>query len=129
MVKNKIFLIEDDVATVDVYKTGFEEADFEVEVALTGAEAIEKLEWYNKNIEKRPDLVLLDIILPDIVGIDVLKKLRELKNIKDTKVLILSNYTDRDLKGKGLLLKSEKYLLKTDCKPSDLIKVVKKELT
>lgn len=129
MVKNKIFLVEDDLATVDVYKTGFEAAGFKVETAFTGLEAIEKLKWYDENVEKKPDLVLLDIILPDIVGIDVLKKLRELENIKNTKVLILSNYTDKDLKSKGLLLKSERYLLKTDCKPSDLVKIVKKELT
>jgi len=124
----KILLIEDDMATVEVYKTGLEAAGFDVDPITTGAEAIRMLRDLNDNPKNKPDLILLDMILPDLLGIEILKKIRGFENIKDIKVLILSNYTDKELTKKGLLLKTEKYLLKTNYRPSDLVKIVKKEL-
>lgn len=126
--KKKILLIEDDIATIEVYRTGLENAGFDVDPITTGAEAIRRLRELDSHPEDKPDLVLLDMILPDILGIEILKKIRGFKNIKDLNVLILSNYTDKQLKTKGLLLKTERYLLKTDYRPSDLVKVVKEEL-
>ena len=128
MTKKKILLIEDDMATIEVYKIGLENAGFDVDPITTGAEAIRTLRDIDSRPEEKPDIVLLDMILPDILGIEILKKIRSFKNIKDLRVLILSNYTDKELEAKGLLLNSEKYLLKTDYKPSDLAKIVKKEL-
>lgn len=124
----KILLIEDDVATIDVYRTALEQAGFDVDPIITGQEAIRLFEEINKDPKNKPDIVLLDILLPDMNGIDVLKRLRELENIKDLKVLILSNYSSKELERKGVFLKTEKYLLKTEHAPSDLVKLIKKEL-
>jgi len=126
--KKKVILIEDDIATIDVYRTALEQAGFDVDPVTNGSEAIGLMEEINKKLKQKPDLVLLDILLPDINGLDVLKKIREFKSTKGIKVLILSNYTDKELEQKGILLKTEKYLLKTDYAPSDLVKVVKKEI-
>ena len=127
-VKKKILLIEDDVATIDVYRTALEQAGFDVDPVITGQEAIRLFEQIDKELKDKPDLVLLDILLPDVNGIDVLKKVREFKNTKDLKVFILTNYSNKELEKRGMFLKTEKYLLKTEYKPSELLKLIKKEL-
>lgn len=121
-------LIEDDVATIDVYRTALEQAGFDVDPIITGQEAIRLFGEIDKDPSKKPSLVLLDILLPDINGIEVLKKIREFENTKDLKVFILTNYSDKELEEKGMLLKTERYLLKSDHKPSDLVKIIKKEI-
>ena len=129
MAKKKIFLIEDDIPTIDVYKTGLGLAGFDVYPISSGEEAVRKLEEIDKAGGKgKPDLVLLDIVLPNMSGIEALEKIRKLKNVKDVKVLILSNFSDEELERKGLLLKSEKYLMKTEYPPSELVKLLKKKL-
>lgn len=129
MVKKMILFIEDDLPTIDVYKTALEQASFEVEPIILGQEAIRRVEEIEKGEAKMPDLVLLDLILPDMNGIEILEKIRKQKKTKDLLVFILTNYTNRELEEKGLSLKSEKYLLKTDYAPSKLVELIKKELS
>ncbi len=126
--KKTILFVEDDLPTIDVYKTALEEADFIVEPMLLGQEAIRRIKEIDRGEEKKPDLVLLDIILPDVNGIEVLEEIRKHKETKDLLVFILSNYTDKELEKRGLLLKTERYLLKTDYAPRELVKLIKKEL-
>lgn len=120
--KKTILFIEDDLPTVEVYKTALEHAGFKVEIALSGNDGIKKIK------AKAPDLVLLDFLLPDINGLEVLEEIRTQQNAKDIPVFILTNYTDEKLGKKGLLLKNEKYLLKTKHTPRELVEKVKKEL-
>lgn len=67
----------------------------------------------------------MDLVLPDINGIEVLKKARSQKGIDDIPFFILTNYTAPDLKIIGEKLRVEKYILKTDLIPSQLVKEVK----
>ena len=128
MVKKSILFVEDDLATIDVYRTALEEANFDVDPMLLGKEAIRRIEEIDKGEAKAPDLVLLDLLLPDINGIEVLKEIRKQEKTKDIPVFILTNYSSEELKRRGLFLKTEKYLLKTDYAPRELVKLVKKRL-
>ena len=67
----KILIVDDQSATLESLGMYFSESGFEVETAKTGLSGIEKVERFS------PDIVILDIRLPDINGIDVLKKVRE----------------------------------------------------
>ncbi|MBU2635101.1 response regulator [Patescibacteria group bacterium] len=120
--KKLILFIEDDLPTVEVYKTALEHAGFKVETALSGNDGIRKIK------AKKPDLILLDFLLPDIDGLEVLKEIRAQKDAKDIPIFILTNYTDEKLGQKGLFLKNEKYLLKTKHTPRELVEKVRKEL-
>jgi CheY-like chemotaxis protein len=121
----KILLIEDDSCIIDIYSTVLKKAGFEVEISKCSKDAIERLEKISNGAEERPDLVLLDLVLPDINGIEVLKKARLQKGIDDIPFFILTNYTNPDLKIVSKKLKVEKYILKTDLIPSQLVKEIK----
>jgi len=122
--KRKIFIVEDDLPTVEVYKTALEAAGFKVEVANWGAEAIKKI----KENKKKPDLILLDLILPDINGMEVLGQLRGEEQTKDILVFILTNYTDEELVKMGYKLDAAEFLTKTDYPPSKLLGIIKEKL-
>ena len=127
--KKRAFLVEDDMPTVDIYKTALQSAGFEVIVANFGSQALKIINQAEKEKEPLPDIVLLDLILPDINGIEVLKEIRRGKKTKDISVLVLSNYTGKQLGEMGYSLGSEKFLLKTDFTPSQIAKIIEKELT
>ena len=114
----KILLIEDDLATIEVYETIFKKAGFDIETIKWGEEALNRVKEIEENKSPKPDVVLLDLILPDINGIGVLKEIRKNEKTKDLLVFILTNYTDVQLEKMGYSLGSERYLLKTDYTPS-----------
>ncbi len=126
--KKTILFVEDDIATIDVYKTALEAAGFDVDPMLLGEEAVRRIKEIEQGEAKKPDLILLDLLLPDINGIEVLEEIRKHEKTKNMLVLILTNYSSKELETRGLLLKAEKYLLKTDYPPSKLVELVKKEL-
>jgi two-component system alkaline phosphatase synthesis response regulator PhoP len=121
----KILLIEDDSRIIDIYTTVLKKAGFEVETANCSKDAMEKLEKVAQGVADKPDLVLLDLVLPDINGIEIFKKARSQKGIDDIPFFILTNYTNPDLKIISIKLKVEKYILKTDLIPSQLVKEIK----
>ena len=118
-----ILLVEDDLPIQDIYKTAFKETDFKLEVIGLGLEAIKRIKE-----GKKPDIVLLDLVLPDINGIEILEVIRSQEETKDLPVLILTNYTSSQLQEKGYDLNSEKFLLKTDYTPREIVNLVKKRL-
>lgn len=123
-----ILLIEDDLATIEIYETVLKKAGFDVETIKWGEEAIKQVKKMKEGKAKKPDLVLLDLILPDINGIQVLEEMRKYKETEDIPVFILTNYTDVQLEKMGYALKTEKYLLKTDYNPRQLVDIIRGRL-
>ncbi len=117
-----ILLIEDDPFLIEIYTTKLKEAGFSIEVARDGKEGLRKIK------EKRPDLLVLDIVLPQIDGWEILKQIKEKIGFKDLKVVILSNLGQKNEVEKGLKLGATKYLIKAHYTPSEVIEEVKKVL-
>lgn len=124
----KILLVEDEPLIIDVYQVAFKKARLDLEAIVFGSKAIEKMKRVQMGLAEKPDLVLLDLILPDINGIEVLKVIRAQEKTKDIPVFILTNYTSEELKKMGYDLSSEQYLLKSDCTPTELVELVEKRL-
>ncbi|MEI7792772.1 MAG: response regulator [Candidatus Berkelbacteria bacterium] len=75
-----------------------------------------------KALEEKPDLILLDIILPEMDGIEMLEKLREDDWGKNVEVIILSNLSDPDSEKKARTLGVTQYIIKADCEIEDVVK-------
>ncbi len=123
-----ILLIEDDLPIIDVYETAFKQAKFKVETIILGRDAIKRIKKIKTKKAKKPDLVLLDLILPDMNGIQVLREIRKQKETKDLPVFILTNYGSRELRRMGYELKAEEYIIKTKHTPTLLVKMVEERL-
>ncbi len=127
--KKRILIIEDDIPTVDIYRTALGHKGFDVKIVMWGEKAVQEIKNIEKKLSKKPDLILLDLILPDMDGIDILKEIRKNESTKKIPVFILTNYTNIQVKKMGESLNAEKFLLKTDLIPSQLVEMVKKRIT
>jgi len=117
-----ILLVEDDSFLVDIYSTKLKEAGFSVQVAIDGKEAFKKIK------EDMPDLLLLDIVLPNFNGWEILRKIERDDELKALKVVILSNLGEKQEIEKGLKLGAARYLVKAHYTPSEVVEEVKKIL-
>ena len=77
-------------------------------------------------LEEKPDIVLLDVILPQIDGFSVLEEIKSHKNLKDLPVVMLTNLTTEEDRAKGIKLGAADYLLKTNMTPAQLLEMIKK---
>ena len=123
----KIIFVEDDLMIADVYKTGFKDSGLDIEVVSRGEEMIKRIKKMQDEDAEKPALFIVDLILPDINGIEVLKEIKNNKAVKDIPVFILSNYLSPDLQ-KPDSPKPDKFILKIDTTPAKLIKIIKNEL-
>jgi len=117
-----VLLVEDDPFLIDIYTTKLKEAGFLIEVAATGEEALSKVK------EKKPTLMILDIVLPKVDGWEILKRVKAEKNSKDLKVIILSNLGQKEEVEKGMKLGAAKYLIKAHYTPSEVVAEIKQLL-
>lgn len=120
--KNTIFLIEDDQVLLGLYKKSLESADFIVHTAGDGEEGKKLLS------SLRPDLILLDILLPRMDGYSFLQWIRSDSKAKDIPVIIFSNLSQKEEIERGYKLGADDYIIKTSITPGDLAKRVKEFL-
>ena len=119
----KILLVEDEKILAEMYKDKFTEAGFEVFLAL---EAKEGLKLAKK---ERPDLIILDILLPRENGITFLTWLRKDSETASIPVVAFSNYDDPATKREAAKLGVKEYLIKTNYTPSEVVEKVKQLLS
>lgn len=117
-----ILVIEDDKYLRDVLVEKLKKEGFEVGEAIDGESGLAM------TMEKKPDLVVLDIILPLMNGFDYLNALGKVDAIAKTPVIILSNLGQREDVERGMKLGAKDYLVKVHFTPNDLIAKVKKIL-
>ncbi len=124
MEKNKVhvLLVEDDVFLSGIYQKKFEMEGYKVTTADNGEKAV------NEAKKKKPDIVLLDVLLPKLDGFAVLEKLKEDATTKDIPVILLTNLGQKDDVEKGLQAGAVDYLIKAHFKPSEIVDKVKKVL-
>jgi DNA-binding response OmpR family regulator len=116
--KKKILLVEDDPMIVEMYKMRLEEEGFEVLITDRGSEA---LEWA---MSRRPEVVLLDIILPEVDGFSILQNLKNSQETKDIPVLLLTNLGQESDQEKGRQMGVTDYFVKSQHTPADIIQKI-----
>ncbi|MCD6549996.1 response regulator [bacterium] len=119
-VKNKILIVEDDKFLRDLLARKLIKEGYEISVAVDGEEALRKVK------EEKPNLILLDLILPGIGGFDVLAQIKKDAELAEIPVIILSNLGQKDDIEKGLKLGAMDYLIKAHFAPGEIIEKIKK---
>ena len=118
----KILLVEDDNNLADVYSTRLSAEGFNVTRVADGEQALAAV------IKDRPDLVLLDIMMPKISGFDVLDILRNTPEIAQTKIIMLSARGQESDKRRAEGLGANDYLVKSQIVMTDIISHIKEQL-
>jgi len=113
--KKKILIIEDDVFIRDIYQVKFSQEGFDVTVAEDGVKALEKLE------SLVPDIILLDIIMPYMNGMEVLKKIKENAKLKNVPIIMLTNISEKEKITEGEEYGVNDYLIKSHFTPSEVV--------
>ncbi len=124
----KILIVEDDIPALTLLEEGLRMENFETENATSGKEALEKIEEIKKGVREKPDLILLDILLPDINGIEILKEIRKNPETKDIKVFAFTNFSEPELNKKLTQEGVDKILLKADVSLDQLAEIIREEL-
>lgn len=120
--KSKILIIEDDSFLLTMYATKFELENYQVVTAEDGEKGLKLAQ------KERPDIILLDVLLPKMNGFEVLKTLKENFETKDSKVILLTNLSQRGEVQQGLALGAIDYLIKAHYMPSEVVEKVNKIL-
>jgi DNA-binding response OmpR family regulator len=116
-------VVEDDKPLLSVLTERFNAEGFKVISAITGEEGLDLA------LKNKPDLILLDIVMPKMDGITMLKKLRQDPWGKKAKVILLTNLSaDENITKAVTELEPTYYLIKTDWKMDDIVERVKKTL-
>lgn len=120
--KKIIMIVEDDSFVMDIYKTKLSQEGFGVVEAINGAEALKKLKV------TRPDLMLLDIVMPYMDGLEVLKNIKNNVDTKNIPVILLTNLSQKEEIDRGLELGANDYLIKSHFTPSEVLEKIKSYL-
>ncbi len=114
----KVLLVDDEQAILLVFEEALKKGNIEVVTATTGLSALEKAK------ADKPDVILLDQILPDMNGNQVLEQLKQEELTKNIPVAILSNFNQQNLIDEAMKLGSLDYIMKYQIAPQDLIQKV-----
>ena len=115
----KILLVEDEKVLAEMYVDKFKEAGFGIVAVCSAEEGIEAVK------KEKPDLVVLDILLPKQNGIKFLAQMRKESEISSIPVVAFSNYDDPETKKQAFRLGVKDYLIKTNYTPEEVIERIK----
>ena len=114
----KILLVEDDPFLKDIYREALINAGYSVVTAEEGYEALWKIRYGNWS------LVLLDVVLPQITGVEILRKLKEINHEDLIKMIVVLTNTDDDKDLNDIKAFTDKILIKSNMGPADLVKKI-----
>lgn len=118
----KILLVEDDKMISSMYETKLRQEDYVIYTAEDGGRGLEIAS------QEKPDLILLDIILPQLDGFTVLQELKNNETTRNIPVVMLTNLGTTEDKEKGKQMKADGYLVKASLTPAQLSEEIKKYL-
>lgn len=118
--KGNILYVEDESFFGSIISKKLAESDYSVDVAPDGAQGLKAAQG------KKYDLILLDLILPELGGFEVLEKVKADPSTKDVPVVILSNLSSEDDKAKAKELGARAFYVKINAMPSEILALVER---
>lgn len=122
MSNTKVAIIEDDASIVQMYQLKFQTEGYDVRTAGDGEAGLALIESFS------PDVVLLDLMMPNMNGFDMLSKLRGTANGAKMKVIVLTNMGDTETATKVFKMSANDYIVKAEMTPSQVVQRVQKLL-
>ena len=118
----KILLVEDEEIMIDLLQKKLTKEGYETSVARDGQEGLEMMK------EVKPDLILLDIIMPKMGGFEVMEEMAKIKELKKIPVIVISNSGQPVELDRAQKLGAKDWLIKTEFDPQEVVEKVKKIL-
>src|SRR3954464_1727300 len=118
----KILIVEDDQIVANIYRNKFSVEGFQVEIALDGESGMEMMRSF------RPDAVILDLMLPRLSGVEMMKKIRAEPDCQQLPVVVFSNTYLTNMVQEAWKAGATKCLSKANCTPKQVIEVVRSAL-
>lgn len=115
----KVLIVDDEIAVASIFETALRTGGYEVKIAPTGKQGIQIASG------EKFDLIILDQVLGDTTGNEVLTLLKQEEATKNIPVVMLTNFGFEDLTEKALGMGAIEYMLKYQTSPSDLVSKVK----
>lgn len=122
MATKVLLLVEDDPTLQRLYSRVFDEADFEVVVASDGVAIVEKA-----SVES-PDVILMDVMMPNRNGMEALGDLKDNEETKDIPVIMLSAHEDDQLLMQAMQMGAKRYLVKSRLDPDQVVSITREVL-
>ena len=119
---SKILIIEDDQIVANIYRNKFRIEGYEVEVALDGEVGLEMVKSF------QPHVIVLDLMLPKITGVEVMKQIRAYPESKITPVIVFSNTYLTNMVQEAWKAGATKCLSKANCTPKQVLEVIRSTL-
>lgn len=117
--KKKILLVEDDVFILELLSDKLIKSDFEVNIAKDGEECMDILKSF------KPDVVLLDILLPKIDGFEVLRQMKASPDLSTIPIIIISNLGQKEEVQRAKDLGADDYIIKANFTTSEIINKIR----
>ena len=114
----KVLIIEDDPYISDMYAMKFKMGKYKVKLAKNGEKAFDELQ------KEKPDVILLDLLMPGMDGYEFLEKFKKEKEFKNIKVIILTNLGQKREVKRGLKLGADDYIVKAYFTPEEVVEKV-----
>lgn len=118
----KILIVEDEEIMIDLLQRKLTAEGYETSVARDGQEGLGKMK------EVKPDLILLDIIMPKMGGFEVMEEMKKDRELKKIPVIVISNSGQPVEVDKAQELGAKDWLIKTEFDPQEVINKVKKQI-
>lgn len=115
----KVLIIDDDPSMQSLYQRVFSLESFAVEVASGGTIGLEKAHTFS------PDIILLDMMMPQVNGLEVLEKLKADPATSAIPVIVMSNYSELNITTRAIQLGANQYIVKSDTDPSAVVEMVR----
>lgn len=122
MEKKKILVVDDDITLLEMYKERLELAGYEVDTATNGEEGIKKAQ------EGKPNLILLDIMMPRVNGFDVMDSLKKHQATVKVPVLMLTALVQESSRQRAQDSGAAGYIIKSETMPGEVIKQIEETI-
>lgn len=122
--KMTVYYVEDEPDLVELCRVAFHSAGITMNVSATGEEGITFIKKIINKETQAPDAFILDILLPGVSGMDIMREIRTHAELDNIPIVIFTNYSDVKIKEEIKKTKNAEYILKTDIIPTQLVKIV-----